>query len=797
MTRENSTEAIFAQALELGSPEARQRYLDDVCAGDLALRQEMQSLLDAHEAPANFIPSDGPGGKEVPNTPPGFTEHTVRISTGAVRLRATERKAPPEPPKIPGFRIERALGSGGLGIVYEAWDEKLHRKVALKTLHGVTDVHARLRILDEARKTAALADPAIVTVHAVLDEQEPPAIVMELVEGFPLDQFAASLTFEQKAHLLHEIVRALTAAHRAGVIHRDLKPANILVTPAMRPMILDFGLALSVREAGMPTGGFAGSPLYASPEQAEGKPLTPASDVFSFGSLMFHLLTGRTPFTGATLGEVLHAVRRTAPPFLRDVAVGVPEDLQAICLACLTAAPELRPAADEVMVDLGRFLAGEPARLRPALYGDILRRRISEYSNDLVNWEHQGIISSDERDRLEVVHRRILADEDHWLIDARRLTLPQTVLYTSTWIVVVAAGLLVWMVRSDLSPPLRWIFPLSGTMALIAVGVLAQGRGDAMAAASFLAGAVLSLVPTTLAILGEFHWFALPQPGVEQLFQQGVTNQQVLAASGVALASSLFALRHLRMTGFAWTTCFLAAAAFFSLLLQFNWLHQTVETRALWLLPLTGFAGIALAFERVGRIRWALPFHIIALLILVGGLDVMANAGPTLAMLGLTEARSAFLNHHRQEFFSYALNGIFFLALMFATEGSRSLDLRRGSRVLEVLAIVHLLGGLYLNAQQQRHDPKIIVDVCCYLAAVLLFLVLGPWRSRWRMLMGALSGVALGSFLLVDLNLVSRKPFVLGMGGVGLVVALGSYLYLMSAVRPERGAKPPPKPLVK
>ena len=106
--------------------------------------------------------------------------------------------------------------------------------------------------------------------------------------------------------------------------------------------------------------------------------------------------------------DLLTAIRAAKPPFLRDVAVGVPADLQAICLACLAANPEERPTAEEVALDLGRFLANEPVRLRPALYGDILRRRISEYSNDLLNWEHQGMISSDERDRLQVVHRRIL-----------------------------------------------------------------------------------------------------------------------------------------------------------------------------------------------------------------------------------------------------------------------------------------------------------------------------------------------------------------------------------------------------
>ena len=134
----------------------------------------------------------------------------------------------------------------------------------------------------------------------------------------------------------------------------------------MKPVILDFGLAMAIGEGGEMPRHFEGTPLYASPEQVKSEPLTAASDVFSFGTLMFKVLSGRNPFQGADLAEVFRAITEATPPFLRDVAVGIPSDLQAICLACLAAKPEDRPTAEEVALDLGRFLAGEPARLRPA-----------------------------------------------------------------------------------------------------------------------------------------------------------------------------------------------------------------------------------------------------------------------------------------------------------------------------------------------------------------------------------------------------------------------------------------------
>ncbi|MCK6501224.1 MAG: serine/threonine protein kinase, partial [Nitrospira sp.] len=311
-------DSLFAKALELPDPGAREAFILANCPGDPGLAESVRSLLRAHEAAGGFLRTVPMEGPPVPS-------------------------GEPSPPRLAGYRMERLLGAGGLGAVYAAHDEKLHRRVAIKVLKHRPDEGVRRRLLDEARKAAALDHPTIVTVYSVHDDADPPAIVMEYVEGFPLDRFAAELTFEQRARLLRDVARGLAAAHAREVVHRDLKPDNVLVGPEMRPRILDFGMALSVEEARRWGGGFEGTPLYASPEQARGESLSPASDVFSFGSLMFKVLTGRPPFQGESIGEVLEAIAATSPPFLRDVAVGVPEDLQAIVLACLASKPEDRP----------------------------------------------------------------------------------------------------------------------------------------------------------------------------------------------------------------------------------------------------------------------------------------------------------------------------------------------------------------------------------------------------------------------------------------------------------------------
>lgn len=752
-----NAEIVFGRAIELPPGAARDALVASLSSGNDVLRAEVESLLQAHDQAGNFLrPHSEPDSDMLP--------------------------------RIPGYRLEQKLGDGGLGVVYAAHDEKLNRRVAIKVLRAKADPEVHRRILAEARSAAALGDPAIVTIYTVLDETDPPAIVMERVDGFAIDRFAAQLSFEQKARLLQEVARGLSVAHASGIIHRDLKPGNVIVGPEMQPRILDFGLAVSTDEAAPEGRTFQGTPAYASPEQVSGKALTPASDVFAFGSLMFKVLTGRNAFEGASVGQVLEAIQRAKPPFLRDVAVGIPEDLQAVCLACLSAEPGDRPSAADVAVELGRYMAGEPVRLKPKLYDDLLRRTISQYSTQAGDWESQSIISREERDSLEVVHRRLLADEDHWLIDARRITPLQTLLSAGTWLTVVATILVVWMLREDLPTQWRWILPAYFTGTLFAGGWIAHRQRETLVAATFLAGATLASAPCVLAILAELHLMSTPTPNVRQFLDGSFTNQQLLVSSLAALALSGLGLWRFKMTGFAWTTATLTTAAYLSLLMQLNWLDRKPEIQALWCLPLVSMEAVALVLERLGRVRWTLPFHLIALIALVAGLDVMALNGPTLGMMHLNAGMWAYFDDQRQMALSVALNGLVFLALMAATEKSRSLDLRRASRWMEVLAMLHILGALFANAMKHRDLPYARSDVILYVTAALFFATLAPLKSRWRMLVGGLAGCGLGSYLLVELKLVAKTPFIIGLGFTGLIVALATFAYVK-----RRATVPKPK----
>jgi serine/threonine protein kinase len=750
---------------------------------DFLARRETDETVDV----AGFLESVPPGAREECQT-------QIDVALNALKLfRDNRAQCDPQvstdstPPVIPGFRIKHSIGRGGLGTVYLATDEKLQRRVALKTLHPIALGGARQRIIEEARKSAALHDRAIVTVHSIAEGDDFSALVMEYVEGYPIDKATTSLNNRQKARVLREVARALSVAHEQGIIHRDLKPDNILVTPELEPRILDFGLALTVDEARETDGVFRGSPIYASPEQAMRHPLTAASDVFSLGSVIFQVLTGHAPFKGETVSEVLENIVTQDPPFPRDIAPGIPADLQAICLACLTRDPEKRPTADQVAVDLGKYLAGDPVSLRPTLYGDLLRKTIAAHSEDIDKWHQQDMISPVEHDRLKSVYRRIRSDEDHWIVDARRISRPQTLLYTSSWLVVVTATLLVALAGDDISPFWRWFAPGFGTLSLVVLGLVSHFRRHTLASAAFLTGAILAVVPTALSALNEFQILEERPEGVAQLLAKPYSNYQILASTLAGFTLSLLALWKLRLTGFAWTSTALAVLSYFSYLLTQDWLSKDPDIQALWCLPLVAFEIPGQLYERFGRVRWAIPFHIVALVALIASLDVIAFKGPTLDLIGVAPDKSVegdiFLDRTRQVYFSVAINGLFFMAMMIVLQRCRSLDLRHAGRFMEIVAPLHLISALYTNTARHRGDVDVWIDLSIYVAAVLTILTLGPWRGQWRFVISGLIGIALGSHLVIELDLVRHEPFLLSLGLTGLLAATGTYVYLDFASR--------------
>lgn len=276
------------------------------------------------------------------------------------------------PRRLGQFTLDRRLGVGAFGAVWEASDSQLDRRVAIKVPRkGQLDESECEFFLREARAAAQLKHPHIVTVHEVGREDGTVYIVSDLVEGVTLTDWltARRPTADEAARICETVARALHHAHEQGVIHRDLKPGNIMMTSADQPHVMDFGLAK--REAGEITmtvdGQILGTPAYMAPEQAggDGHGVDRRADVYSLGVILFELLTGERPFRGNTR-MLLHQVLHDEPPSPRQLNGGVPLDLETICLKCLQKAPDQRfTSALELADDLKRFQDRHPIKARP------------------------------------------------------------------------------------------------------------------------------------------------------------------------------------------------------------------------------------------------------------------------------------------------------------------------------------------------------------------------------------------------------------------------------------------------
>jgi Tol biopolymer transport system component len=240
------------------------------------------------------------------------------------------------------YRIQRALGSGGMGYVYEAMDEDLNRVVAVKVLPvGRYDETSRKRFRWEAEAASALNHPNIVTVHEVGRDGEIDFIAMERVSGQTLHRIAGGrpMPAGQAIRIAVQIADALAAAHEAGIVHRDLKPSNVMVSDRGVVKVLDFGLAKHVfgDAAGDSSrlGEIVGTVYYMSPEQAEGKPVDARSDIFAFGSVLYELLTAKRPFKRETDLATLTAIVNAEPEPLLRLRPDVPRLLESIIRKCL------------------------------------------------------------------------------------------------------------------------------------------------------------------------------------------------------------------------------------------------------------------------------------------------------------------------------------------------------------------------------------------------------------------------------------------------------------------------------
>ena len=295
---------------------------------------------------------------------PGVSDEAVREKLDAAKLLDPPRH-PEMLGRIDGFSVEQMIGRGGMGVVYKGFDSELNRPVAIKFLapHLAASGIARQRFSREAQAAAAVVHPNVVPIHSVNASSVRPYLVMAMVPGRSLQKHVEEhgpLPVKDVVRVAQQVADGLAAAHAQGLVHRDIKPANILLgKDVSRVMITDFGLARAADDAALTQSGWlAGTPHYMSPEQAMGDDVDQRSDLFSLGSVMYFMATGREPFRADKSWAVLQKIITQQPALLRSINSDVPLQLEQLTLRLMEKDPEQRFAsATKVQEIMQEYLA--------------------------------------------------------------------------------------------------------------------------------------------------------------------------------------------------------------------------------------------------------------------------------------------------------------------------------------------------------------------------------------------------------------------------------------------------------
>ncbi len=348
-------EEVLQSALQR-PPDQRDEFVHQACSGDPALEQEIRSLLVSDQRAAGFLQR-------------AAIEIAARAAIQSANSQAKHPLLPVEGQLISHYRVLSKLGSGGMGVVYEAEDVRLGRRVALKLLpeNLARDHKALERFEREARAASSLNHPSICTIYEVEEHAQQPVIVMERLEGESLkDRIRTGpLPLEDVLEFGIQTSDALGAAHQKNIIHRDIKPANIFIVAGGRVKILDFGLAKVIstpthEEPGADSltaeGVIPGTTAYMSPEQVKGEDLDGRSDLFSLGVVLYEMATGKRPFAGKNAILMMDAILNARPIVPSQSNTALPAELDAIIIRALEKKPDARyQHASELRTDLQRL----------------------------------------------------------------------------------------------------------------------------------------------------------------------------------------------------------------------------------------------------------------------------------------------------------------------------------------------------------------------------------------------------------------------------------------------------------
>jgi len=605
------------------------------------------------------------------------------------------------------YRVVKKVGQGAAGEVFQAIDTILDRPVAVKFLNkeyaAESTNEERWR---EARLIGQLNHPNIAQIYQIGEQEGLRFIVMEWVEGLPLTEAWRKKTVQQRLGIYLQVLDAIAAAHRRGIIHRDIKPSNILVNSDSQVKVLDFGIAVDTQFLeSVSDGYYRGTPAFSAPEQITPPvKISTATDVFALGILLYQLLTETLPFPQTDPKELFQAIKTEYPELPSAMQEKVPIALQNICLKALEKNPHRRYAnARDLSEDIGRYLRGEKVWSMPSFLTDKIQQEVFYHRQKLKIWCDNELVTQKEFDKLENIYERMISPPDPSIIEARELSLSQVCLYLGGWIAVLGSFVLFYKTWDQI--PIYWrpTPAIVATALMILFGILMWRKKENRLAVGFFATANLLIPITILLTLGQ--WDILSSAnytwGTETIYQglseAGshliVGNLQLYISSWCWLAFSFLFLRLTRSSIFVlfsiiaflvWlTTCYIIAG-------MKDWTPDIIAGRYL-------FAGIGLfilgtVLDRHRLTHYAWSLCVAGLVFVVIPLSIIAISENTL--FGWLLSKPAGLIQDEQIALSFACNGLIYLGLATICRSLGTILQRRLAQALNWFGPLHILGTL-------------------------------------------------------------------------------------------------------
>ena len=683
------------------------------------------------------------------------------------------------------YKIVKKVGQGASGDVFQAIDTALERTVAIKIFCEKPQLKNLCKDQwQEGKFMGQLNHPHIAHIYHIGENNDKRYIVMEWIDGVPITQAWNNEPLAKQLSLYLQLLEAIDAAHKKGVIHRDIKPSNILVSTSGEVKVLDFGIAMGV-SYGNPIvhNIYCGTPSYSAPEQITcPDKINTATDVFALGVLLYQLLTSNNlPFSQLDTKELFEAICNQNPELPSAIQEKVPLPLQNICLKALEKnLSERYPDAQALKLDICRYLRGEKVWSRPSFVDQQIEQEIFYHRQRLDVWHHNGILTEREHDKLERIYERVIAPVDLSIIESRKLSFSQVCLYLGGWITVLGCTVLILIENWDNIP--KVVRPLPALVPVLLIflcGRYLWKKKETRLSTGFLATSCLLFPVAILLLFGHYHIFSPTKEiyslGTESFFSppsEGnplpeffIGNLQILITTSLWMLVSLLFLRIIRSSIFV-IFCILSFLGILTTVYIINgmiegdtWRDDIIAGRYLY--PGVIFFIFGMILDRKKLTKYAWPLSGAGIIFIVGCLSYIALSDATL--LGWLYPGSKdwpswyektvmaiFENDKEMKAMSFFLNGIIYFILAWTCRHLSTPLHRSIGQIFYWLGPIHILGAIQTSDKLVNGDTRQMFYRVALPIASLCFIFGSVPRQMKSFLFSGLFGFAAAVFKFTD-----------------------------------------------